>query len=395
MSARESSKRVPKSIGTGTKLFGSYTLTDLAVGLFPGVVVVLGVQVLVPSGTAVAGYRVRSLTVPLATVGIALGTLGVYLTPTYRSTHEWVISLLRYKRRPSMESHAGATAYTQVERIHPDHDAIERADGTLVGMVQVDPPSMALATDREWHQQATAFQDFLNTTVDFPIQLYATTRPFPAEQYLAHFEDRRSDPDVKNNDQLAALIDHYVDWYVGELDDRQMTIRDHYVVVPVTPREVRFEDESLTQKLAKLPIVGPFIQVWLAPRIEAERAAMLDALDERLRLVARGLRDIDGCGTRRIDAGEATQLVAEFWSGESAAYEDVSKVLRSGPVISSDADRSEPSTDQPPDDGATIGQNRARTAGTTDRRSGRAGAAGDDGSRTPPSTPASGTGGER
>jgi hypothetical protein len=292
-----------------------------------------------------------------------------------------------------MESHATALEHTQVERVHPEQDAIERADGTLVGMVQVDPPSMALATDREWHQQAAAFQDFLNTTVDFPIQLYATTRPFPVDRYLSKYEDRLTDPDVKDNPQLATLIERYTEWYATELEERQMTIRDHYVVVPVTPREVRFERESLTQKLAKLPVLGPFVQVWLAPRIEEERAAMLDALDERLRLVARGLREVDGCVTRRVSSGDATRLVAEFWSGEAIEYEDISKVLRSEPVISAEGDRSDgrrrtgstpPTTDgtdpstASPDDGSESRRGMTGSSGTRASAAQTAGSGGED-----------------
>jgi len=47
-----------------------------------------------------------------------------------------------------------------------------------------------------------------------------------------------------------------------------MTIRDHYIVVPVTPAEVQFERESVTQQLAKLPVVGLLVQAWFAPRSE-------------------------------------------------------------------------------------------------------------------------------
>jgi len=35
MSSRDATKRIPKAIGTEAQLFGTYTLTDLAVGLFP------------------------------------------------------------------------------------------------------------------------------------------------------------------------------------------------------------------------------------------------------------------------------------------------------------------------------------------------------------------------
>jgi len=67
-----------------------------------------------------------------------------------------------------------------------------------------------------------------------------------------------------------------------------MTIRDHYIVVPVTPAEVQFERESVTQQLAKLPVVGLLVQAWFAPRSEEEFDAMGAELTERLRRVERG-----------------------------------------------------------------------------------------------------------
>ena len=333
MNAPPSRKRVPKSLAGGTKLFGRYTLTDLAIGTVPGVLVIVLLQVVLPADLTVAGVSPRQWTLPLAGVAIASGALLVYLTPTARTTAEWLGSLLRYQLRPSTHSHATATEYTQVERLYPERDAIERADGALVGLVCVAPPAMALATDAEWHQQATAFQDVLNTTVDFPIQLYATTRQFPVERHLAHYEDRLSDPDVQQRPQLGALIEGYLDWYETAQERRQTTIREHYVIVPVRPDEIRFEAESLTQKLTRLPVIGLFLKVWLAPRIEDERAALLDALDERCRLLSRGLREIDACTTHRVSASDAAALVAEFWSGEAIAYDDPDRVLRSRPLL--------------------------------------------------------------
>lgn len=329
----DSAKRIPKSLRTDTKLFGSYTLTDAAVALVPGVVVVLVMQALVPSSLTVRGYALQSVTVPLAGLGVTIGVLFVYLTPTYLTSLDWVETFLRYRRSEKQLAHEDAKEYTQIERVYPDRGAIERTDGAFVGMVRVEPPSMALATDQEWHEKADAFQDFLNTVVEFPIQIYSTTRAFPAEDYLAHYEARLDDPDVQANPQLAALIDHYVDWYAADLDERRMTIRDHYVIVTVRPDAVQFEQESPAQKLAAVPLVGLFVRAWLAPRIEAQQAAMFDALDERLRRVETGLREIDGCNASRVAVEDATALVGEFWAGEEPAYGDRAAVLRTRPLV--------------------------------------------------------------
>lgn len=330
-------KRIPKSIGTDAKLFGNYTLTDLAVALLPGVLVVLFMQVVLPSSLSVAGYSLQALTLPLAAIAILVGALFVYLTPSYTTSLDWLGTFVRFQREDSDLTHDDAKGVTQIERVHPDRDAIERTDGAFVGMVQVDPPTMALATDEEWAETAEAFQDFCNTAIQFPVQLYSTTQPFPVDAYLDRFESRLDDQDVKDNPQLEALIENYVDWYERDLAERRMTIRDHYVVVAVRPAEVQFDQESLAQKLADVPILGMFVRAKFAPRREEEREAMFDELDERLRQIESGIREIEGCNSHRVDATEATKLVGEFWAGEPREFGDIDTRLRRTPVVGGSA----------------------------------------------------------
>jgi len=326
-------KRIPKSLGTGTKLLGSYTLTDLAVALFPGVVVVLLVQLVLPSDLAVRGYQLDTFTLPLAGIMIAVGAVFVYLTPAYTTSADWVTSMLGFHTRSSEIDHEAAKEYTQIERVYPDRGAIKRTDGAMIGLVQVIPPTMALATDEEWGQKSESFQDFLNTTVEFPIQIYSTTQPFPVEEHLAEYQSRLDDPDVEANPQLESLIEHYVEWYEAELAERRMTIRDHYIVVPVTPAEVHFEEASLAEQLADLPVIGLFIRELFAPRKAVEREALIDELDDRLARVRSGLRNIDGCTAHRIDATEATKVVGEYWSDESQDYGNLDQVLRTHGIV--------------------------------------------------------------
>ncbi|MFD1568947.1 hypothetical protein, partial [Halolamina litorea] len=266
MNSRDATKRIPKAIGTEAQLFGTYTLTDVAVGLLPGVAVLLLMQVVAPPSATVAGYAVQSLTLPLSGVAIGVGVIFVYLTPPYTSSLDWLLMFVGFHRRERDHDFAAAKELTRVERIHSEDGFVERTDGALVGMVQVTPPTMALATDEQWRSTAKAFQNFLNTTVEYPIQIFSTTQDFPTAEYVAQYEQRLSDPDVQANPQLAALIEEYIAWYTTEMDQRKMTIRDHYIVVPVTPAEVQFERESVTQQLAKLPVIGLLIQAWLAPR---------------------------------------------------------------------------------------------------------------------------------
>jgi hypothetical protein len=284
-------------------------------------------QLIVPAGMTIAGYRVTTATLPLTVLAITFGALIVYLTPAHLTTTQWIELMIGFQSRATHVPSAEALQQTHVLDVHPAEGLIERSDGALLGCIQVVPPPMALATDAEWSQKADGFQEFLNTAVDFPIQVYSTTQPFPVDEYLAHYESRRTDPDVRSNPRLATLIDEYVEWYRTELGQRRMTIRDHYVIVAVRPTEVRFDRESLTQKLTAVPVVGVFIEAVLAPRRDAERAAMFDAIEDRIQVIERGLREIDGCDARHIDASEAVELLASFWEGEEVRYNDPARVL--------------------------------------------------------------------
>ena len=331
--SNQPAKRIPKSIGTDAKLIGSYTLTDAAVALFPGVVIVLITQTLLPASLSIQGYQIQSLTLPLAALAIGVGVLFVYLTPAYLTSLDWVLAMLRFKSAESPTDHDQSKAYTQIERVHPDRDVLERQDGTVLAFVSVSSPPMALATDEQWASKATAFQDFLNTAVTFPIQLYSTTEPFPVEAYLAHYRDRLEDSDVKANPRLHALIENYISWYERDLEARQMTIRDHYVIVPVSPEEVRFERDSALQKLVGIPILGTLLSVWNAPPPAEQRAVMFETLEERTQRIVTGLREIEGCDAHRIGAEDASRLVSEFWAGQSIAYGTMSDALRSRPIV--------------------------------------------------------------
>jgi len=332
MSDRSAAKRIPKSLGTDTKLLGGYTFSDAAVALFPAVLLLLATQLFLPGGATVAGYRLQRFMLPVAGVAVLVGATFVYLTPPYTTSLAWVLALVRFRTTPTRDTHDTAPDHTRLKRVHPEADAIERQDGTMIGLVQVVPPPMALATDEEWAAQAAAFQSFLNTTVTFPIQLYATTQPFPVDPYLDRYRERLDDPDVEATPQLQTLIEEYLDWYEQDLAARQMTIRDHYVVVTASPTEVRYGDGSLLETLSDLPVVGILAQMWAAPPLAQQRAVLFETLADRSSRVESGLRDIDGCDAHRLDAAEAASVIADYW-GQSTDPETVGQGLRTRPLV--------------------------------------------------------------
>jgi hypothetical protein len=112
-----------------------------------------------------------------------------------------------------------------------------------------------------------------------------------------------------------------------------MTIRDHYVVVAVTPGEIQFEQESLVQRLADVPIAGVLVSAILRSSSEDERQTLLDALDDRLSRVEAGLRELEGCSARVVDVHESVRLLATFWESEATEYGDMNRVIRTRPLV--------------------------------------------------------------
>lgn len=334
-SAPDPRKRIPKTLGVETQLFGTYTLSDLGVAVVPGVLVVLVVQLVFPAGTSVLGYTLETFLIPLAAGAILLGAVFVYLTPSYTTSLDWILALVGYRGRQRDLDHEAAKAVMHVDRAHLEEGVIERVDGAYLGVVQVEARSMALATRAEWAGTAEAFQEFCNTVLEFDVQFYSTPTPFPVAAYLGHFEARLGDPDVKANPRLAALIEHYLEWYAGDLAQRQMTIRDNYVIVPVRPDEVQFGRGSLVRNLVGIPLLGLLVRIWSTPHRLDEHAAMLELLDERLWRVEAGLRDIDGCAAHRVGADEALALLGRFWNGEDWDEGDLDGKLRGGPMVGS------------------------------------------------------------
>lgn len=331
--AADITKRIPKSLGTETKLIGNYTLMDLVIAVAPGALVVLVTRSLVPDIT-IAGTALQAIAIPLAALTVAVGVLFVSLTPAYTDSLTWSTSFLSYYRSAPDAGHTEAAEYTRLERVYPEWDAIERTDGALVGAIQIDPAAMALATDAQWKHTATEFTDFLNTTVEFPVQLYSTTQPFPVDEYLARYEARLDDPEVEANPTLQRLIERYLDWYRADLQSREMTIRDHYLIVPIRPESVRHTDTSIAQQLSQVPYLGPFVHAVTASPIAEERAAMAAELDDRLQRAERGIRELTGCSATRVPAADLTDLVADYWAAsEPGQVRETATTLRTTPLV--------------------------------------------------------------
>jgi hypothetical protein len=80
-------------------------------------------------------------------------------------------------------------------------------------------------------------------------------------------------------------------------------------------------------------LFGLFVRALAAPPVETQRAVLAEALDERVRRVTAGIRDIDGCSAKRVPAREHVTLVAEFWHDDDLPQSDLIRRLRRTPII--------------------------------------------------------------
>ncbi|MFB6312186.1 MAG: hypothetical protein ABEH64_13515 [Salinirussus sp.] len=325
----DSEKRIPKSLDTDTSLIGGYALSDLAVAVGPAVGLIVLTRTVLPTAPTVFGVHA---TIPAVLVLLLIGVVLVTLTPAHAGSLAWLRRLFRFAVSKRRLPHATARRHTRVSRLRSEYNAIERTDGGLIGAVRVDPVSMALASEQDWSRKAEGFADVLNTAVDFPIQLYSTTRPVPIDDHLSRYEDRLDDPDVANNPQLQTLIEDYVQWAASQHKRQQASVREHYVIIAVTPREIRVEGGGLRSWVGKCERFGSLWNGLLGPSEAAVREAMGTELAERSRRVVRGLSGIDGLAAHRVEAVTVGTVVEEFWVDTDLDTHD-SQRYRKTPIV--------------------------------------------------------------
>lgn len=347
MSAKnDPTRRVPTKLGDTNEFWRGYTLDDLFVGATPFIVTLLFTAYLLPPSLRPVGY-VGSV------IALVAGAVAVYATPDYLTASEWLQSYVNYVRRPKNVTHVRynfdssreqkdlpeskwyevderTQDLVDIERIYKGQGAVERLDGYIVGAVKVEPANMALTADDRWIENVESFADFLNNSVEWPIQIYSTTTEFPVEDYIRQHKHRLQDEDVRKNPVFKKLIEYWLNWYPDELDLRGTNLREFYIIVPVGPNDTPGEGDS--GGISSIPVLGRL----LGGKGESlDTARLLQELDERLSLVENeGIQNLDGCRAERLDAGELTQVLMEFWDGSGTEYDDMNQVIRSSTLVS-------------------------------------------------------------
>jgi len=259
----------------------------------------------------------------LAACLVTAGTI-VYLCPDDRTPIGWVRAMVRFRQSPKrLTEHSSAArtrtqSMTAIQRVLPISGAIERDDGTLVSLVEVEAKDMALPEDDAWETAGEGFED-LAKSIDGGFEVFSPARTVEPGRLSKGYVGREYDDDVRQSETLQRLVDTYQNDLREEFSRRGTAVRRFYVVVWVTEREVRREDHGTFAALADLPYVGGLIQrVGLARREASDeeiKTRQKSILSARERAVENAVSSIEDCMTRDVDAEHYAAVLQEYWTG--------------------------------------------------------------------------------
>ncbi|WP_226479868.1 hypothetical protein [Natrinema amylolyticum] len=300
---------------------------------------------------------------PFVLLGVIAGGAVVYSSPSHLPASTWLGDLYRYYcKRPRFTYSTGSSSdsdeastdgglvsytpfqpdertqdLTNVCRAWPGAGSIERTDGAMEALLEIDPGNMDFAMSGDWAQIQRLGEEFANRELDFELTFHATTRSFPVERLVDRIDDRLTDEDVKRNPIFRELLEEYRERRPTELEATQQL--RYFLGVSVAPLEVynRYQDErSPAEKLTTFPGIGFLFNPFVTRRksmADAEiRAAMFDKLDDRCRAIqTEFVQKTPGWSARRLTTVELFVLSMDFWNGEE--HTDGDAAIREQPVI--------------------------------------------------------------
>lgn len=294
--------------------------------------------------------------------------------PNHLGALEWVHNIKHHFRRQTTVEHISETAGmeregrhinttsrawetidrtqedTNIKQVHPDLNAIERSDGSLIGAIEVTGTNMALSDNHEWQHKTSNLARFYNQTVDFPIQTYITTKPFPIDEHVEKFKGRLNDKDLKENPIMDELAKSYMDSVLQDTKVRGTNKRKYYMITQITRDEI-YDDNTgeatVIQSLRELPVAGDIITNIIGKRsdlTEAEKQKRMGAeLRKRLdKISTHGIAPLEGCKARPVSAADLTVLHREHWTNRDSRYDyEAERFLRTAPVVDADTGMSD------------------------------------------------------
>ncbi|WP_226043278.1 conjugal transfer protein [Natrinema sp. DC36] len=347
-----STRKIHQSLGGTTAFFRGYTIGELMLFLAVAFITVVA-----------ATFVPAALTIPVLGFGIMVTILLFLLhkvKPRYLWLTEWLAARFGWAIKNKEYTHGGednseVRYLTRLQRVYPH--AVERTDGALVRAMQVEPANMALEDDDAWAKAVQSLSEFVNSTVDFPVKIYITSREVDDDDVVRAHQDRLGDADVRSRPVLKRLLEKYVTANTtesGDIDSETTTIREYYLITAVNDDDVEQFDktgDSVLAYLAEMPMVGRFFDRFQTDDLtEPERERLKEEqLESRLTQLRRGGSSLYQCSVSPVDAYDLARITKEYWSCQPEKYADITDALGTFPVVSHGISDGVPATPDPND----------------------------------------------
>ncbi|KDE56794.1 conjugal transfer protein [Halostagnicola sp. A56] len=345
-------RKIHQSLGGTTAFFQGYTIGELMLFLTVAFVTVIAAT-FVPS----------ALTIPILGFGCMLTILLFLLhkvKPDYLWLTEWLVVRFGWALKNKEYTHGGednseVRYLTRLNRVYPH--AIERTDGALVGAMKVEPANMALEDDDAWAKAVQSLSEFVNSTVDFPVKVYITSREVDQDNVVREHQNRLGDADVRSRPVLKRLLEEYVASNTnenGDVDSQTTTVREYYLITAVTDSDIEQFDEtgdSVLAYLAEMPVLGRVFGRFQSDGLSDSRRDQLkeEKLESRLAQLRRGGSSLYRCSISPVDAYDLARITKEYWTCQPEEYDDISSALGTFPVVSHGISDGVPATPDPED----------------------------------------------
>jgi hypothetical protein len=325
--------------------FTNRTLGDLwlLAGAFFGTIFVVAI---LPKSYQLIGWI-------LGIIALIIAAVLIKIAPSHRRPHNWVTAAIKFKfkdktmtpHNPDSRDHE-PESLTNVDHFDPINDFVERTDGTLVGLMKVHAGNMALASEGQLEDIADEFAVFINR-LEFDIQIYSSGRRIDPDTLVKPYRARAQGSDIQDNDQLRNLVRTYQEKLPEVFRERGTSVREYYIVVAVTPMEIRLRDRSSTSQIADWPFIGHLFKSFAIIRDEMPEHEIKEQqrreLNNRLKRVRGGIQQLSDCTAEPVDASEYSNLLEEFWTGERVDYGDSTPRLHNLPAVIRDTENEEAS----------------------------------------------------
>lgn len=330
---------IPKGLNR-TTLFRGYTLNELFIIAAPALLIWYGGQFL-PS--PISDYRLF-----LGLVGILVGAAINWRTPNHLEPTEWVIGYIMFMLNPDEINHVkleGGMARKQkdvvnsdiltlakrtqdehgIKRIHMNKNALEREDGQMIGAVEATSVlNMALANEEKWEVAVDAWETYLNSTINYPIQVYVRSVPFNVNEYINDYRSRLEDEDIRTRPIMEEILRSFLTWYPDYLSNYGTNEREFYIIFKTKASNINrmdYQEDTIGDLLFKIPLLGKYVgndpeEIDLTET--EKKQLMFNELDKRCQTAMRqGLGQLDQTEMRRVTGTELAFLNKEFWQGRN------------------------------------------------------------------------------